>query len=161
MDFAERFGAVVIIGSLRGADGDEELLVDGLRECAKHTPEVRLALEPLNRYESMLINTVADALDVIDKVGAENLGILMDTFHSNIEEANISKAFSSAGDRLFHVHLADSNRWIPGYGHLDFAHVWGALDAIDYRQALVLESLPKPNADALLDVPIRMKGEMK
>ena len=153
MNFAARFGAVVIVGSLRGVDGDIELLTEALRECARHAPEVKLALEPLNRYESQLVNTVGDALDVIDKVGAENLGILADTFHSNIEEANIGKAFSSAGDRLFHVHLADSNRWIPGYGHLDFAHVWDALDAIGYQQGLVLESLPRPSAEELLSVP--------
>ena len=161
MDFATRFSAVVIVGSLRGADGDTDLLTETLRECARHAPTVRLALEPLNRYESRLVNTVAEGLDVVERVGAENLGILADTFHANIEEANISEAFRAAGDRLFHVHLADSNRWIPGYGHLDFKQVWDALDGIDYRQALVLEPLPKPNADALLDVPTRMKGEMK
>jgi len=146
MDFATRFSAVVIIGSLRGANGETELLVEALRECTKHAPEVRLALEPLNRYESRLVNTVADALDVIDRVGAENLGILADTFHANIEEANIGRAFRSAKDRLFHVHLADSNRWVPGYGHLDFEQVWDALGAVDYQHALVLEPLPRPSS---------------
>ncbi len=158
MDFAARFGAVVIIGSLRGADGDIELLTEALRECAKHAPQVKLALEPLNRYESRLVNTVEEGIDVVKRVGADNLGLLVDTFHANIEETNVGEAFSSAGHRLFHVHLADSNRWIPGYGHLDFAQVWDALDAIDYRQALVLEPLPKPNYDALLNVPKRLKG---
>ena len=153
IDFARRFGAVVIVGSLRGADGDSELLTEALRECAGHAPEVRLALEPLNRYESRLVNTVAEGLDVVERVGAENLGILADTFHANIEEANIGEAFRAAGDRLFHVHLADSNRHVPGYGHLDFAQVWDALDAIDYQQSLVLEPLPKPSVEALLSAP--------
>ncbi len=161
MDFAARFDAVVIIGSLRGADGSVELLVDALRECTKHAPEVRLALEPLNRYESRLINNVADALDVIDRVGAENLGILADTFHANIEEENIGEAFRSAKDRLFHVHLADSNRWVPGYGHLDFEQVWDALAAISYQQVLVLEPLPKPSLEALINAPTGLRGEWK
>ena len=161
MDFARRLGAVVIVGSLRGADGDKKLLIEALRECAKHAPKVRLALEPLNRYESRLVNTVAEALDVIHKVGAENLGILADTFHANIEEVEIGEAFRAARDRLFHVHLADSNRWVPGYGHLDFTQVWDALDAIGYQQALVLEPLPRPSAEALLNVDARLKGEMR
>jgi len=161
MDYAGRFGAVVIVGSLRGTDGDTGLLIEALRECAGHAPKVRLALEPLNRYESRLVNTIADALEVIEKVGAENLGILADTFHANIEEVEIGEAFRAAGDRLFHVHIADSNRHVPGYGHLDFKQVWDALNAIDYQQGLVLEPLPKPSAEELLDVPARLKGTMK
>ena len=161
MDFAERFGAVVIVGSLRGADGDSELLVETLRECARHAPKVRLALEPLNRYESRLLNTVADALAVVEQVGAENLGILADTFHANIEERDIGQAFRAAADRLFHVHLADSNRFVPGYGHLDFKQVWDALDTIGYQQSLVLEPLPRPNAEALLEAAARFRGEWK
>ena len=161
MDFASRFSAVVIVGSLRGADGDTGLLTETLRECARHAPEVRLALEPLNRYESRLLNTVADGLAVVERVGAENLGILADTFHANIEEVNIGEAFRAAGDRLFHVHLADSNRAVPGYGHLDFTQVWDALDAIGYRQALVLEPLPRPSTEALINAPARLRGEWK
>ena len=161
MQFAKSFGAVVIVGSLRGADGGTELLTEALRECAKHAPEVRLALEPLNRYESRLVNTVAEALDVIEEVGADNLGILFDTFHANIEEVSVGEAIRAAKDRLLHVHLADSNRFVPGYGHLDFAQVWDALDAICYRQALVVEALPEPSTEALLNAPARLRGERK
>ena len=161
MDFASCFGAVVIVGSLRGADGDTGLLSEALRECARHAPKVRLALEPLNRYESRLVNTVADGLDVVERVDAENLGILADSFHANIEEVEIGEAFRTAGDRLFHVHLADSNRAVPGYGHLDFKQVWDALDAIDYQQALVLEPLPRPSTEALINASARLRGEWK
>lgn len=161
MDLARRFGAVVIVGSLRGADGGIKLLTEALRECAKHAPEVRLALEPLNRYESRLVNTVAEALDVIEEVGADNLGILFDTFHTNIEEVLVGEAIRAAEDRLLHVHLADSNRFVPGYGHLDFAQVWDALDAICYQQALVVEALPEPSTEALLNAPARLRGERK
>ncbi len=150
MQFAKSFGAVVIVGSLRGADGDMELLVESLCECATYDAEVRIALEPLNRYESRLVNTVADGLDVVERVSAENIGLLADTFHANVEESNIGEAFRTAGDRLFHVHLADSNRWTLGYGHLPLDAVWEALEAIDYDGSLVIEAFPYPNAEKLL-----------
>jgi sugar phosphate isomerase/epimerase len=150
MDLAQRFGAVVIVGSLRGADGDIEILIESLRECATHAPQVRLALEPLNRYESRLVNTVAEGLEVVERVATENIGLLADTFHANIEEVSIGEAFRAASDRLFHVHLADSNRWVPGFGHLPFAEVWTALDVINYAGGLVIEAFPCPSAEALL-----------
>lgn len=159
MQFAKSFGAVVIVGSLRGADGDMELLLESLRECATYDAEVRVALEPLNRYESRLVNTAAEALSVVERVGAQNLGLLLDTFHANIEERNIGQAFQDTGERLFHIHLADSNRFVPGYGHLDFAQVWDALDAIRYQQVLVLEALPEPSTEAFLNAPARLRGE--
>ncbi len=161
MQFAKSFGAIVIVGSLRGADGDMGLLIESLRECTAYDAEVKIALEPLNRYESHLVNTAAEALTVVERVGAQNLGLLLDTFHANIEERNIGQAFRDAGNRLFHVHLADSNRFVPGYGHLDFEEVWDALDAIGYQQALVFEPFPKPSVEALLNAPVRLRGEWK
>ena len=150
MDLARRFGAVVIVGSLRGADGDMELLVESLCECATYDAEVRIALEPLNRYESRLVNTAAEALSVVERVGAQNLGLLLDTFHANIEERSIGQAFRDTGERLFHIHLADSNRWTLGYGHLPFDAVWKALEAIDYDGGLVIEAFPCPSEKKLL-----------
>jgi len=151
MKLASDQGAVVIVGSLRGADGDLDLLVESLRACAAFEPSVRLALEPLNRYESRLVNTVEDALRVIDRVGGENLGILFDTFHANIEEASPAASLIDTGDRLAHVHLADSNRWVPGFGHFRFAEIWEAMARIGYAGPTVLEPLPLPSADALLE----------
>ncbi len=150
MHFAKPFEAVVIVGSLRGVEGDMDLLIESLRECAAYDTKVRIALEPLNRYESRLVNTAVEALSLVNRVGAENLGLLLDTFHANIEERDIGQAFRDAGDRLFHVHLADSNRWSPGYGHLPFDQVWTALAAIDYGGGLVVEAFPHPSAEALL-----------
>ena len=149
MAFAEPFGAVVIVGSLRGADGDPDRLEESLRACAA-TNDVSLALEPLNRYESRLLNTVESALETIDRVGQENLGLLFDTFHANIEESDVAGAIEAAGAHLMHVHLADSNRWIPGHGHFEFRDVWPALTQIGYARSMVLEPLPRPNAEALL-----------
>ncbi len=147
---AGRFEAVVIVGLLCGVTGNLDLLVESLRECTRLDPAVRLALEPLNRYESRLVNTTASAMTVVHRVGQENLGLLFDTFHANIEEPDIGDAARVAGDRLFHVHLADSNRSPPGQGHLDFRSVWDALRDVGYDGSLVLECLPTPGAEALL-----------
>jgi len=159
MAFARRFGAVVIVGSLRGGDGGLHRLCDSLSECASFDPEVRLALEPLNRYESRLLNSIAAATEVIDAVGALNLGLLFDTFHANIEEASIPDAIDQAGGRLYHVHLADSNRWVPSFGHFDFSTVWRSLERIRYQHACVLEPLPKPGQQDLLACGRMLKNQ--
>ena len=159
MRLAKPFAAVVIVGSLQGSGGERSLLVESLKECANHERAVRLAVEPLNRYESPLVNTICDASAIVDRVGAENLGLLFDTFHSNIEEISSDAAIRQAGDRLFHVHLADSNRWVPGYGHLDFESIWRALEDVEYLGALVVESFPRPSANALLTAPQQIRSQ--
>ncbi len=150
MKLAAPHEAVVIVGLLRGAEGEPSLLEESLRYCAQAMPHVRLALEPLNRYESKLVNTVQEALSLVERVGVDNLGILFDTFHANIEESSPPAALQAAGQRLFHVHLADSNRWPPGYGHLAFETLWSGLETCDYRGTLVVESLVPPDAMSLL-----------
>jgi len=150
MAFAEQFGAVVIVGSLRGADGDHALLQESLKECAASRPSVNIALEPLNRYESRLLNSIDNTMTLIESIGEDNIGVLFDTFHANIEEVSIPEAISRAGDRLVHVHLADSNRWVPGYGHFEFSQVWKALEDVSYARAIVFEPLPLPSTDQLL-----------
>ena len=159
MRLAKPFAAVVIVGSLQGSDGERSLLIESLKDCANHERTVRLAVEPLNRYESPLINTIRDASAIVERVGAENLGLLFDAFHSNIEEVSSDAAIQRAGDRLFHVHLADSNRWVPGHGHLDFESIWRALEDVEYLGALVVESLPQPSADALLTAPQQIRSQ--
>jgi len=145
--------AVVIIGLIRGTRGDAQgrrWLIEALKECASFDPTVKLALEPLNRYETGLINNVDEALEVLDRVGAGNVGILFDTFHANIEEASIEGSIKRADGRIFHVHVADSNRWAPGYGHLDFEEVSRALREVGYQDFGSLEALPKPSSQACL-----------
>ena len=147
-------GAVVIIGLIRGERGGEEareLLIEALEECAAVDSTIKLALEPLNRYETGLVNNVNEALEVLDRVRARNVGILFDTFHANIEEASIEESIRRAGGRILHVHLADSNRWPPGYGHLCFKSILSALEEIGYRGFLSAEVLAKPNPDASIE----------
>ena len=154
--FAARTGAVVIIGLLRGIlkpgvspRQAMDWLVDALQECcaAARSHGVRFALEPLNRYETPLVNTAAEGLDLLDRVGADNLGLLLDTFHMNIEEPAIEESIRACGDRIFHFHVADSNRWHPGAGHLDFHSILETLLATGYGGYVSGEFMPVPDAD--------------
>jgi sugar phosphate isomerase/epimerase len=154
--FAARTGAVIIIGLLRGivkpgVDHSQamEWLVDALRRCsAAGAPHgVRLVLEPINRYETTLINEVSQCLDLIDAVGAPNFGVLPDTFHMNIEEPSIAESLRRAGPRIYHVHLADSNRWYPGAGHINFAEIVRTLTDVGYTGTVSVEAMPVPDAD--------------
>ncbi len=153
---AARFDAVIIIGLLRGivkpgVDHEQAMdwLVAALRECAAAASPagVRLALEPINRYETTLINTVDEGLTLIEAVGADNFGLLLDTFHMNIEEPSIEGSIRKAGDRIFHFHVADSNRWYPGAGHLDFASILTALAETGYTGFVSGEFLPRPDVE--------------
>lgn len=148
---------VVIIGLLRGRRGDEQArrwLAEALEELADFAPEVKLALEPLNRYETSLINRVGEALALLQELNRPNLGLLFDTFHANIEERSLRESILKAEGKIFHVHFADSNRWPPGWGHLDFNEVVQALCMIGYedRGYISLEALcqPKPGPEACL-----------
>lgn len=153
---AAHFGAVVIVGLIRGIvkPGVDPVramgwLVEALQECsaAARPAGVRLALEPINRYETTLVNTVAQGMDLIGRVGADNFGLLLDTFHMNIEEPDVAASIRACGARTFHFHVADSNRWYPGAGHLDFKSVLATLAATGYRGWVSGEFLPKPDAE--------------
>ena len=153
---ASRFNAVIILGLIRGITPEGQTheqsmayLVEALQDCAAVAAEtgVRFALEPLNRYETDLIHTVADGLDLIDRVGADNFGLLLDTFHMNIEEPVIEESIRACGERIFHFHVADSNRWYPGAAHLDFLSILDALSGTGYQGYVSGEFMPLPDAD--------------
>lgn len=162
--FAKKTDALIIIGLLRGVpDGSvperqaAEWMIEAIKTGTEKAAEegVRLALEPLNRYETPLINTVSQGLDLIDSIGAENLGLLLDTFHMNIEEPSIEESIRNCGDRIFHFHVADSNRWYPGAGHLDFQSILEALFATGYLDFVSGEFMPNPEASISADRAIR------
>jgi sugar phosphate isomerase/epimerase len=157
IDFAGAFGAPAIIGSMQGkADGGVERsqamewLLDALDELAgrAHGYGVPLLIEPLNRYESNLLNTVEEALTLLQSLRSRNVRLLADLFHMNIEEASIPKALHAAGAVLGHVHFADSNRLAAGFGHTDFTGITAALQGIDYRGYLSAEVYGRPTAEA-------------
>jgi D-psicose/D-tagatose/L-ribulose 3-epimerase len=101
---------------------------------------VRLAVEPLNRFETDLVNTTEQGLAFCADVGAANVGLLLDTFHMNIEEKSVGGAIRAAGDRLFHLHACENDRGTPGTGHVPWDEVGHALRATGYDGQVVIES---------------------
>jgi sugar phosphate isomerase/epimerase len=153
---AAHFQAIIIIGLIRGivkpGVSDKQArdwLVEALRECSEAAKPngVQLALEPINRYETTLINNVTQGLELIASVGADNFGLLLDTFHMNIEEPVIENSIRACGKRIFHFHVADSNRWYPGAGHLNFKAILETLATTGYQGWVSGEFLPKPDAE--------------
>ena len=153
---AAHLDAIVILGLIRGVtpegqthEQSMEYLVEAIQRCAAAAEgtTVRFALEPMNRYETDLIHSAADGLDLIERVGKDNFGLLLDTFHMNIEDADIGASIRTCGDRTFHFHVADSNRWHPGAGHLDFGEILEELEQAGYQGFVSGEFMPLPDAD--------------
>jgi sugar phosphate isomerase/epimerase len=153
LDLAARLKAIAIVGLIRGATppgaGHAQAmtwLVEALRECAATARAlgVELVVEPINRYETDLVNTIGEALALLDWVAADNVGLLPDTFHMNIEESSIEASLRQAGTRIRHFHAADSNRRYPGAGHLDFKRILAALQDSGYRRWVSVEIEPEP-----------------
>ena len=118
----QQAAATVRAATIGGAE-DTEILLDAFGQLAAHAGAegVIIALEPLNRYENHMINTLADAQALCEKIGSRHLGIAADTYHMNIEEADPPKALIDGGPWIRHVQLSDSNRLEPGAGHIDWS----------------------------------------
>ncbi|MCR4401583.1 MAG: sugar phosphate isomerase/epimerase [Firmicutes bacterium] len=137
-----------------GAYRDEwAYAVESVRKAARYAEErgVALAIEPINRYESYLVNTAEQGLRFISEVGSDFVRLHLDTFHMNIEEGDPIGAVRSAGGLLVNVHVSDSNRQAVGRGHFDFGALMKALKEIGYGGPLTLEPLP-PVPDASVAV---------
>lgn len=157
IDFSAMLGGPnVTVGLIRGKGSPEnktierELLKYELDKVLNHAAKknVRINLEPLNRYEAALLNSCEDTLNFIHEMGdPECLGVLYDTFHSNIEDPSPAYAAEMLGGRISHVHIADSNRRLPTEGHIDFAAVMAALKKTDYKGYISLEVLNIPDAE--------------
>ena len=129
--------------------------VESAREISRYAADrgVRVAMEPVNRFEGYagFMNSVVDAVGVADEVGEENLGVMVDFFHANIEDVSVPDAIRRAERRLMLIHLADSNRQMPGMGHIDFTGVIRELDEIGFDGYLSLDCLPaRPDAQTYL-----------
>jgi sugar phosphate isomerase/epimerase len=156
IDLAASFGAPAIIGSMQGRSDpptarDQALswlgrALQDLGAYADARGQV-LLYEPLNRYETNLLNRVTDAASFLDTLGAPPVRLLADLFHLNIEEPSIPDALRAAGRHIGHVHLADSNRLAMGFGHTPASPVFEALREIDYAGFLSGEILPLPDSE--------------
>ena len=100
---------------------------------------VTYCVEAVNRFETCLINTAAEALVYVAEVDSPNIGVLLDTYHMNIEETNIGDAIRLVGDKLTSLHTGENNRTAPGKGHLDWDEIFGALAEIGYKGRIVSE----------------------
>lgn len=154
VDLAVAAGAGVVCGPLHSAVGkarvlepDERLAerrraLTGLIEVGSYAGDhgISLALEPLNRFENDMLNTVAQGLELCAELDLENVGLLLDTFHMNIEEKHLGAAIVEAGERAFHFHASENDRGAPGTGHVSWQEVRDSLRAIDYSGGVSIES---------------------
>jgi len=123
--------------------------LENLYEASKRAEQlgVTLALEPLNRFETDMVNTVDQAISLVDELNSSYLKILLDTFHSNIEEKDIPASIRKLGDRLVHVQANENDRGTPGTGHLDWLGMRDAFQDIGYRGSLVIETFGAPSKE--------------
>ena len=156
VDLAGGFGAPAIVGSMQGRfenDVTREQALEWLREALEQLGPraqacgVPLLFEPLNRYETNLINNVGAGLELIQSLRTRNVKLLADLFHMNIEETSMATALQKGGKSIGHVHFVDSNRQAVGFGHTDIKPIADALGAIGYSGFLSAEALPLPDSD--------------
>ncbi len=126
--------------------------VESLKQCQEHAESVgvRMALEPLNRFETYFLNRCEQALALADEVGGD-CGVAMDVFHMNIEETDLLAAIRQAGDRLADFHVADNNRMPPGHGAIDWQAVVNELIGIGYDGYLTVEFVVSADRTPLSD----------
>ena len=157
IDFAGPFRAPAIIGSMQGKHGDgvdaktaRSQLVEGLEELGEHARQygVPLLYEPLNRYETNQVNTVAAGVELLRSLTTKNVLLLADLFHMNIEESDLPAAIRAGKGYIGHVHFVDSNRRPAGMGHLDLGPIAAALGETGYDRFASAEALPYPDPDA-------------
>jgi D-psicose/D-tagatose/L-ribulose 3-epimerase len=154
VDFANGLGSPFVSGPMYCAVGATQLLdkearekqwdraVGSLRVAAAYAKDrgIQLAIEPLNRFETDLINTVDQGLRLVDDIGAPNVGLLLDTFHMNIEEKDIPGAIGRAAGRIVEFHASSNDRGTPGEDHLPWPRIAAALKGADYRGPIVIEA---------------------
>lgn len=146
-----------------------EWAVEGLKEIYDHGQQegVKLAIEPLNRFETYFINRGEQALELAKAVGPD-CGVILDTFHMNIEEVDLYQTIRDAGDRLADFHVADNNRMPCGHGKLDWAKIVSTLREVGYDGALTTEFVApvdrtpaNPYPDAIETEPVDITPEQK
>lgn len=156
ISFGATFGAPAIIGSMQGnvlpgMDREQVMnwLADGLNQLGNHAGflGVPLIYEPLNRYETNLLNTLEAGAKFIDMLKTKNVKLLADLFHMNIEETDLAESIFSFGNYIGHVHFADSNRRSVGFGHTEMATIASALKEIEYSGFVSAEAFPYPDQD--------------
>lgn len=154
---AAEFGSKVNTGRVRGLIHEGEApelargrFLDCLNRCADVAEPlgVELIVEPVNRYEVNFINNCAEGLEIVREIERPCVKLMPDIFHMNIEDALFREAFVAAKDYISYVHVADSNRWAPGWGHMPFDEIFGILADLKYHGYLTVEILPVPDPNS-------------
>jgi len=116
--------------------------VETIREVGEYaqTLGVNIALEPLNRFEMYIVNTMADGVRFAREVNLPNIGLLADTHHGNIEENDVADAWLKASSHIMHVHISENNRGVPGSGHAIGSNIFQTLEQIRYDGWLTIEA---------------------
>jgi D-psicose/D-tagatose/L-ribulose 3-epimerase len=160
VDFAAGVGARTVCGPFYAATGrvwrmdadQRQAAYDDLRANLAPVVDhalaqgVRLGVEPLNRYETSLVNTVDQALTALEPLLGDGLGLALDSYHLNIEERSSADAIRAAGPHLAHVQVCGSDRGAPGGDQTDWPAFVAALDDVGYNGPLVIESFTADNA---------------
>ncbi len=160
IDRAAEFDAPAIIGSMQGKAAPQlpdavektqamQYLAAALEELGAHAASRGqiLIYEPLNRYETNLVNTIEAGVNLLNSLKTKNVRLLADLFHMNIEERDIAAALRAGAGHVGHLHLADSNRRAAGCGHTDLAPIAAALRETGYDGYASAEVLAWPNPD--------------
>lgn len=161
LDFAVATGSPVLCGPLYAEVGKRRLLpehareaewqlaVDGVRRACEFAAErgLRIAIEPLNRFETDLVHTAADAVRMAKATGHPAAGVMLDSFHMTIEESDLEQAIRTAGELLIHMQVSENQRGIPGSGLTDWQALARGLAAVGYRGMLNIESFTPENRD--------------
>ena len=121
----------------------QKIAIPTLSRLAKYSSDygIQLLLEPLNRYSTPYCTTAKDAIDIARQINQDNFGLLLDSFHMNIEEDSMEAAIMESRDLLRHIHLADNNRKMPGDAHINFESIIRPLNAIEYDKYISFEPI--------------------
>ncbi len=161
---AGELGAKVNTGRVRGVIHEGETVAvatDRYLSCMERCADVaeplgvELIVEPVNRYEVNFINNCTEGLEIVRRCGRRSVKLMPDVFHMNIEDASFRQSFETARAFVSYVHVADSNRLAPGWGHLPFDEIFTILSDIGYDGYLTAEILPRPNPEAAAGQAIR------
>jgi sugar phosphate isomerase/epimerase len=164
IEFGGDFGAPAIIGSMQGRHGDgvtPEQARDWLRAALDELGEearryqTPLIYEPLNRYETNLVNTQTAGVELLQSLQTDNVRLLADLYHMNIEEEDIAAGIQAGGRHIGHVHFVDSNRRPVGCGHMIYGPIHAALREIGYQGYLSAEAFPWPDSHTAAAQTIR------
>jgi len=164
IEYASQCGANVVLGWILGQLLDNEdraasesVLASSLRECSTIATALNVAilLEPINRYESNVARSAAEALRLNEMSGG-GFSLLLDTFHMNIEEADPLGTARAVGTLTRHVHLADSNRLVPGKGHFPFIEFLNEMEKVGFDGTFSVEALPIPDTHRAAHAAISM-----